>query len=78
MYDGDTHVLVSYDDAKSFGERASLCTSRELMSDTNPAAKGEFIAERNLAGFAIWDVVGDHKDILVDSLYTSMNIQNCD
>ncbi|KAJ7084565.1 chitinase [Mycena belliarum] len=60
VYDGDTHVLVSYDDAKSF------------------AAKGEFIAERNLAGFAIWDVVGDHKDILVDSLYTSMNIQNCD
>ncbi|KAJ7473248.1 endochitinase [Mycena latifolia] len=56
-------------------------TSHVLISYDDPmsfAAKGEFIVDRNLAGFAIWDALGDYKDVLVESLYTSMGIEDCE
>ncbi|KAJ6537255.1 endochitinase [Mycena vulgaris] len=59
VYNEDTHVMVSYDDARSF------------------AAKGEFIVGKGLAGFAMWDVTGDSRDILVDSLHSAMGIVDC-
>ncbi|KAJ7500623.1 chitinase [Mycena galericulata] len=59
VYNEDTHVLISYDDAKSF------------------ASKGAFISAQGLAGFAVWEVTGDYDDILLDSLYSAMGIQDC-
>ncbi|KAJ6607726.1 glycoside hydrolase family 18 protein [Mycena sp. CBHHK59/15] len=41
------------------------------------AAKGEFILDNGLAGFAMWEVVGDYNDILVDSLYATLGIEDC-
>ncbi|KAL0578488.1 hypothetical protein V5O48_003481 [Marasmius crinis-equi] len=35
------------------------------------AAKGEYIADVGLAGFAVWQAGGDYNDILVDSVLTS-------
>ncbi len=32
------------------------------------AAKGEFIMDNSLAGFAIWEVGGDYNDILLDAV----------
>lgn len=32
------------------------------------ALKGQFILEKGLAGFSTWDVTGDYKNTLVDSI----------
>ncbi|KAJ7604929.1 hypothetical protein B0H17DRAFT_905233, partial [Mycena rosella] len=45
-----------------------------LAYEYAPAAKGDFIADNSLAGFAMWEVTGDYNAILVDSLYTAMGI----
>ncbi|KAJ7698638.1 glycoside hydrolase family 18 protein [Mycena rosella] len=39
------------------------------------AAKGRFINDQGLLGFAVWDVTGDQNDILLDSLHQAMGIQ---
>ncbi|KAJ7670472.1 glycoside hydrolase superfamily [Mycena rosella] len=58
------------------------CTSTNVLvsyDDANSfAAKGNFIADNGLAGFAMWEVTsGDYNDILVDSLYTAMGTEYC-
>ncbi|KAJ7253702.1 glycoside hydrolase family 18 protein [Mycena haematopus] len=40
------------------------------------AAKGKFINQQGLLGFAVWDVTGDQNDILLDSLHESMGIES--
>ncbi|KAK7036169.1 glycoside hydrolase family 18 protein [Favolaschia claudopus] len=60
LYDEKSQVMVSYDDAKSFG------------------LKGAYIADNNLAGFAVWDATGDYNDILLDSLHSAIGISACD
>ncbi|KAJ7172821.1 glycoside hydrolase family 18 protein [Mycena crocata] len=42
------------------------------------AAKGKFVMDNGLAGFAVWEVTGDHNDILMDALYEAMGIVECD
>ncbi|KAI5832872.1 glycoside hydrolase family 18 protein [Schizophyllum commune Tattone D] len=39
------------------------------------AAKGKFITEAGLKGFAMWHVVGDYKDTLLDSINTAAGRQ---
>lgn len=46
-----------------------------LIQNPNPAAKGKFINENDLAGFAIWHIGGDSKDILVDAISEAMGIE---
>ncbi|TCD65196.1 hypothetical protein EIP91_002982 [Steccherinum ochraceum] len=50
IYDVDSQVMVSYDNAQSF------------------AAKGDFIKQSGLRGFAMWEAAGDSNDILLDSI----------
>ena len=42
------------------------------------AAKGEFIKNNNLRGFAMWEAGGDFNDILLDSILEGAGISGCD
>ncbi|KAF7334280.1 Glycoside hydrolase family 18 protein [Mycena sanguinolenta] len=57
-------------------------TSQVMVSyddATSFAAKGRFINDQGLLGFAVWDVTGDQNDILLDSLHEAMGIeQDCE
>ncbi len=39
------------------------------------AAKGRFINENGLKGFAMWEVAGDEHDVLLDAISDAMEIQ---
>ncbi|KAI0790447.1 glycoside hydrolase superfamily [Abortiporus biennis] len=39
------------------------------------AAKGQFISEQNLLGFAMWEASGDYNDMLLDSISNAMGIE---
>jgi chitinase len=54
VYNPNTQVMVSYDDADSF------------------AAKGKFIKDKGLLGWAMWEASGDYDDILVDSISSAV------
>jgi chitinase len=41
---------------------------------TSFAAKGKFIADQNLRGFAIWEAAGDYDDLLVDAVSNAIGI----
>jgi len=41
------------------------------------AEKGKFIVKNNLLGFSMWDITGDYKDLLIDSLTTAAGVNNC-
>ena len=73
MYNPTTNVMVSYDNADSFGKL--LLKLMDMTCDANflpEAAKGTFIANNGLAGFAMWETAGDSDDILLDSIRTAM------
>ena len=42
------------------------------------AAKGKFIIQNNLLGFAMWETTGDYKDLLIDSLATAAGVTQDD
>lgn len=42
------------------------------------AAKGKFIIENTLLGFAMWETTGDSKDLLIDSLTTAAGVTQGD
>lgn len=44
---------------------------------TSFAAKGKFIVENNLLGYAMWDLTGDPKNTLSDSLATAAGVSDC-
>ncbi|KAJ7054431.1 glycoside hydrolase family 18 protein [Mycena amicta] len=58
VYNQTSEVMVSYDDATSFGA----------------PPKDRYINAEGLAGFAVWDVTGDQDNILLDSLHQAMGI----
>ncbi|KAI0360379.1 glycoside hydrolase [Trametes cingulata] len=60
VYNPQTEVMVSYDDAQSF------------------AAKGRFINEAGLRGFAMWEAAGDSNDILLDAISNAIGIEEVD
>ena len=73
MYNTESEVMVSYDDARAFGTpRAQL-----PMAFTNlrlqTGLKGQFIYDTDLAGFAMWEAGGDSNDILLDAIRSGMN-----
>lgn len=39
------------------------------------AAKGKFIAEAGLRGFALWEAASDYQDMLVDSISNAIGIE---
>ena len=41
---------------------------------TSFAAKGKFIAEQGLRGFAMWEAAGDYNDLLVDSILSAIGV----
>jgi len=41
------------------------------------AAKGEFIVQNNLLGFSMWEITGDHNDLLVDSITSGAGVTDC-
>ncbi|KAG2071194.1 glycoside hydrolase [Suillus decipiens] len=52
-------------------------TSQVMVSFDNPqsfAAKGKFIEETGLRGFAMWEVPGDYDDMLLDSIREAMGV----
>ncbi|KAI0320490.1 glycoside hydrolase family 18 protein [Amylostereum chailletii] len=58
-------------------------TSQVMVSyddATSFAAKGKFISDSGLAGFAMWEAGGDSKDILLNSISGAMGIdaEDCD
>ena len=38
------------------------------------AAKGRFIQDEGIRGFAMWHAVGDYENILVDSIIEAMDV----
>jgi len=38
------------------------------------AAKGEFIKEKDLLGFSMWEAGGDYSDILLDSIRRAVGV----
>ena len=53
-------------------------SSQELDSSLKlyiTAAKGKFIADNDMAGFAVWHVGGDSGDILLDAISDSMGLE---
>jgi len=60
VYNPETQLMVSYDDATSF------------------AAKGKFILDNKLAGFAMWDATGDSEDILLNSISEALGLSSDD
>lgn len=38
------------------------------------AAKGNFIKDEGIRGFAMWHAVGDYEDMLVDSIIEAMDV----
>jgi hypothetical protein len=66
---------VSYDDATSFGtSRTQLLVDYPLICNYKTAAKGQFIQNMNLAGFAMWETGGDYNNILVNSIRSTINM----
>jgi GH18 family chitinase len=67
--------MVSYDDATSFGtSRTQLIVGHTLSCNYKIAEKGKFIRDKNLAGFAMWELGGDYKNILVNSIRSAMKM----
>ncbi|KAI8986628.1 glycoside hydrolase [Trametes punicea] len=60
VYNPNTQVMVSYDDATSF------------------AAKGKFINDAGLLGFAMWEAGGDSNDILLDAIEDAIGFVEVD
>jgi GH18 family chitinase len=74
--------MISYDDATSFGQFIRLwitCWLEKLIvffsfRCRSIAAKGKFIDENGLAGFAIWHIAGDSDNILLSAISDAMGI----
>ncbi|EDR01922.1 glycoside hydrolase family 18 protein [Laccaria bicolor S238N-H82] len=73
------NMVYRFDDCSKTPYVYNPSTNVEISYDdaTSFADKGSFINEKGLLGFAMWHVVGDYKDILVDSISDAMGIQNC-
>lgn len=65
--------MISYDDARSFGE-PHLTILSAISSTYYAAAKGNYISSNGLLGFAVWPVTGDYSDILLGAISDAMGI----
>ncbi|THU89045.1 glycoside hydrolase [Dendrothele bispora CBS 962.96] len=76
LYDEDgecaSGTLCRFDDC-SKTSYIYLEDQQVMISFDDPqswTAKGEFISDEGLAGFAVWQVGGDHNDLLLDAIRT--------
>lgn len=72
IYNASSQVMISYDDATSFG---TIYPQYLFFHDTNcfwSAVKGKFITANGLKGYNLWHIAGDSNDILVDSINSAM------
>lgn len=70
--------MVSYDDVTSFGT-PRFASYPWVFIDLclhHTAAKGKFIGDTGLAGFAMWQAGGDSNDILLDAISRALGV-NC-
>ena len=70
--------MISYDDTQSFGMSSPHFLKAVYLSRFYPAAKGKFIAESGLRGFALWEAASDYKDMLIDSLMNAAGVDVTD
>lgn len=49
-------------------------TSGAALLTLSTAAKGRFIQQSGLLGFAMWEVAGDYEDMLLDAISDGMGI----
>ena len=70
--------MVSYDDARSFGKLLLhlALANNPLIHSLPTAAKGNFILQEELGGFAMWQSGGDFDDILLDAIFGGMGIEH--
>jgi len=69
QFDSCSQTPFVYDESKSL-----------MVSYDDPesfAAKGEFIIQNNLLGFSMWDITGDHNDLLVDAITSGAGVTDC-
>lgn len=74
--------MISYDDATSFGQFIRfwiICSLEKLIVSfsfrrRSIAAKGKFIDDNGLAGFAVWQIAGDSDNILLSAISDAMGI----
>lgn len=89
VYNPTSQIMVSYDDPTSFGTSFTFTTQRpsrlthaspSMVLTRGAAAKGQFIVDQGLAGFAMWQAGGDYQDLLLDSINGAMGIDTtiCD
>ena len=65
---------MSFDDATAFGTSGTqLLVGYPLICNYKTVAKGMFIHDFGLAGFAMWQTAGDYNNILVNSIRSAMN-----
>lgn len=51
------------------------CNVRKVIFLTSPTvAKGRFIQQSSLLGFAMWEAAGDYEDMLLDAISDGMGI----
>lgn len=67
--------MVSYDDASSFGKLIYTIPMIKILNYSSSAAKGKYIKDTGLKGFAMWHAIGDSDDILLDSISQAMDIE---
>jgi len=72
VYNPTSQVMVSYDDPMSFSASSTILAFLKLTMVV--AAKGEFIIDMGLAGFAMWEAGGDSNDMLLDAIENGMGI----
>ena len=65
--------MVSYDDPESFSKPYTLLTWQTKLT-LCPAAKGRYIQQSGLLGFAMWEAAGDYEDLLLDAIEEGMGI----
>lgn len=73
------NMLSRFDNCSQTPYVYNPSTSVEISYDDAKsfAAKGSFIKEKALKGFAMWHAAGDYKDILLDSIIAAIGIVEC-
>ncbi|KAI0929854.1 hypothetical protein AcV5_006707 [Taiwanofungus camphoratus] len=73
-------IAYSYDECSQTPYVYNQCTSVMVSFDNAEsfAAKGDYIKNNNLRGFAMWEAGGDYDDILLDSIRQAAGLEDGD
>jgi len=64
--------MVAYDNAESFSTCFPLYPAGLESKSLPAAAKGNFITQAGLAGFAMWEMGGDYNNILFNAITSAI------